>query len=51
MQDALRFLRDDRYLTLLLFDGESFLCELTEEEYLAAVERGDFALRLRDVAA
>ncbi len=51
VQDALRFLRDDRYLTLLLFDGESFLCELTEEEYLAAVERGDFALRLRDVAA
>ena len=51
VQDALRFLRDDRYLTLLLFDGEDFFCELTEEEYLGAVEKGEFSRKLRDVAA
>lgn len=48
VRGALRFLRDDRYLVLVLFDGEEFLGELSEEEYLAAVERGDFSLCLRD---
>lgn len=48
VRDALRFLRGDRYLTLLLFDGDAFLCELSEEEFLSAVEKGEFALKLRE---
>ncbi len=51
VQDALRFLRADRYLTFLLFEGERFLCELSEEEYLAAVERGEYGRRLGECAA
>ncbi len=35
---CLRFLREDKYLTLLLFDGEEFLGELSEEELFHSVE-------------
>ena len=49
VRHALRFLREDKYLTLLLFEGERFLCELTEEEYLAALRAGEYGKRLRDI--
>ncbi len=48
VRDALRFLREDRYLTLLLFEKGEFLCEMSEEEYLAALENGDYSLPLGD---
>ncbi len=36
---TVRFLREDRYLVLLLFEEEEFLAELPEEELLAAMQR------------
>lgn len=50
LRDALRYLREDRYLTLLLFEGETFLCEVSEEELRTALGRGDYSLSLRDCA-
>ncbi len=47
LKSALRFLREDRYLTLLLFDGETFLGELSEEELLAAFGAGAYGEPLR----
>lgn len=47
LQDAMRFVREDRYLTLLLFEGESFFAELTEEEYLRALSEGGYHEKLR----
>ncbi len=46
LSEALRFLREDRYLTLLLFDENGFYAELTEEEFLHALEKGDYSLPL-----
>ncbi len=40
---ALRFLREDKYTTFLLFQGEEFCGELSEEEFLRAVDGGDWA--------
>ncbi len=40
---ALGYLREDRYLTLLLFDGEGFYAEMTEEELFAALAQGDYS--------
>lgn len=47
---AVRYLREDRYLTLLLFDGEEFLCEMSEEELFSALEGGDYADPLKKYA-
>ncbi len=46
---ALRFLRDDRYLVLVLFDGEEFFGEVTEEELLKGVDSGDWSQSLRNL--
>ena len=46
VQDAIRFLSDERYLVLVLFDKGEFLGELTEEEYLSALAAGNYALPL-----
>lgn len=46
LSSALRFLREDRYLTLLLFKEDGFYAELTEEEFLSALEGGDYSLPL-----
>lgn len=46
--DALRFLREDRYLVFVLFEGEEFYGELPEEEFLRALGSGELNLRLRD---
>lgn len=44
--EAVRFLRQDRYLVFVLFDGSEFLGELPEEEYLAALGRGEYGITL-----
>lgn len=41
-RDAIRFLREDKYLTLVLFEGQEFLGELSEEEFLAGLGRGAY---------
>ncbi len=46
LSEALRFLGEDRYLTFLLFDEDGFYAELTEEEFLKALEKGDYSLPL-----
>ncbi len=46
LRQALRFLREDRYLTLLLFENGNFLAEMTEEELLKALEEGDYSKTL-----
>lgn len=46
--DAVRFLREDRYLVLVLFDEEEFFGELPEEEFLKELERGDLNRKLRE---
>lgn len=43
---AFRYLREESYLVLVLYEGGEFVGEVTEEEYLAAVRRGDWALPL-----
>lgn len=48
-KDAMRFLREDRYLVLVLFDGGEFLGELTEEEFLNGLESGNYAAPLKDL--
>ena len=40
--DALRFLREDRYLTLLVFEGGEFMGEISEEEFLKALGTGGY---------
>lgn len=40
VQDAFRFLREERYLVLVLYENGEYLGELSEEEYLCAVEEG-----------
>ena len=42
VRDAIRFLREDKYLTLLLFDEGEFVAELSEEEFLAALASGAY---------
>ena len=46
LKDGLRFLRDDRYLVFVLYDGEEFLGELSEGEYLSCLEKFDYATPL-----
>ena len=48
---ALRFLREDRYLIFVLYEGEEFLGELSEREYLEAFEKGDSQAKLGDCLA
>ncbi len=40
--EAVRFLREDRYLTLLLFQKGEFFAELNEEELLSALSAGEY---------
>lgn len=39
LKDGLRFLRDDRFIVFVLYDGEEFAGELSEIEYLDALEK------------
>ena len=49
--EAVRFLRSDRYLTLLVFEGGSFCGEIAEEEFLAALARGEYGVPLGALVA
>lgn len=44
---AVRFLREDRYVVFVLFEEEEFLGELSEEEFLFGLEKGEFSSPLR----
>lgn len=46
LKKALRFLREDRYLVLVLYDGEGYCGEMTQEEYLGALASGDYSKTL-----
>lgn len=48
LQRALRFLREDRYLMFVLYDGEEFYGELSEREFLDALEGGNYEKTLRE---
>ena len=41
--EAVRFLREDRYLTLLLFEDGEFSAELSEEELVGALSAGRYS--------
>lgn len=43
IKEGLRFLREDRYIVFVLYDGEEFLGELSETEYLSALENHDYS--------
>lgn len=42
VQDALRYLTEEKYLVLVLYEAGEYLGELTEEEYLAALSAGKY---------
>lgn len=42
VQDALRYLTEEKYLVLVLYAAGEYLGELTEEEYLAALSAGKY---------
>ncbi len=47
--DCLRFLREDRYLVLVLYEGEEFLGEISERDLFDALGSGDYSVRLREL--
>ena len=49
--EAMRFLREDKYLVLILFEGNEFLGELTEEELLCALEQGEYGKKTKELLA
>ncbi|MBR7186537.1 MAG: site-2 protease family protein [Clostridia bacterium] len=51
LKDALRFLREDKYLTLLLFESGEFIGELSEEEFLTALGEGKYEEPLKNLVA
>ncbi len=46
--EAMRYLREDKYLVFDLFDGGEFFSELPEEELLTALEAGRYSEKLRE---
>lgn len=42
VKDAIRFLREDKYLTFVLFEGDGFLGELSEEEFVSGLGKGAY---------
>lgn len=48
---AMRFLREDKYLVLVLFEDGEFCGEVTEEELLSALEQGEYATPLKSLTA
>lgn len=49
--EATRYLREDKYLVLVLFEGSEFLGELTEEELLGALQRQEYGKTLKECLA
>ncbi len=50
-RETLRFLREDRYLTLLVFEQGEFAGEIPEEELLSALEKGAYDVPLSALLA
>lgn len=48
LRDALRYLSEEKYLVLVLYEKGEYLGELTEEEYLAALGTENYARSLGD---
>lgn len=48
LKEGLRFLREDRFVVFVLYDGEEFLGELSETEYIDALEKFDYQTPLRN---
>ena len=51
LKEGLRFLRDDKYIVFVLYDGEEFLGELSEGEFLDCLEKFDYAVPLGNCLA
>lgn len=51
VREAIRFLREDKYLTLLLFEEGEFVGEITEEEFLKALAEGDYSAPLKSLVS
>ncbi len=49
VQDAFRYLREEKYLVLVLYQDGEFMGELSEEEYLRAVEAGKWRTPLAEI--
>lgn len=47
LKRGLRYLCEERYLVLVLYDGGDFFGEMTEGEYLAALAEGDYERTFR----
>ncbi len=47
--DAMRYLREDKYLVLVLFERGEFLGELSEEELLSALSGGGYSRKLKEL--
>lgn len=48
LQSAVRFLSPDRYLIFVLYENEEYCGELSEGEFLSALEQGDGSRLLKD---
>ena len=46
--EAMRYLREDKYLTLLLFEEGEFAGEISEEELLLILQEGGYGRKLKD---
>ena len=46
LKEGLRFLREDKYLVFVLYEGEEFLGELSEGEFLDCLEKFDYSTPL-----
>lgn len=51
LSSALRFLSEEKYLVLVLTENGEFLGEVTEGEYLAALDGGDYSRPLKTALA
>lgn len=48
LKEGLRFLREDRFVLFVLYEGEEFLGELSETEFIDALAKYDYATPLRN---
>ena len=49
LRDILRYLREDRYLVLVLFENGEYLGELPEEELAKSLTKGDYSAPLKSL--
>lgn len=48
LRSALRYLGEERYLVLILYENGAYFGEMPEEEYLAALSEGDYSKTFRE---